>query len=86
MTQFLDQLAELVIWTAIAAAVGAVAVYVVGRLRAGPVQKEPMAGELLAKFREMHARGELADAEFRTIKTKLAPHPEEESKDNGETG
>ena len=28
--------------------------------------------ELLSKFREMHSRGTLSDAEYRTIKTKLA--------------
>lgn len=29
-------------------------------------------GELLTKFRELHSRGTLSDAEYRTIKTKLA--------------
>ncbi|TWT41541.1 hypothetical protein Pla111_29180 [Botrimarina hoheduenensis] len=31
------------------------------------------ASELLAKFRDLYARGGLSDAEYRTIKTKLAP-------------
>lgn len=34
------------------------------------------ASELLSKFREVHARGELSDTEYRTIKTKLAPELE----------
>ena len=49
-------------------------------------QQEPTASELMSKFRELHSRGELSDAEFRTIKTTLAARLQEELKDNGETG
>jgi len=44
------------------------------------------AHELLAKFREMHAKGDLSEEEFRTIKTKLKPEIEAELRDNEETG
>jgi len=83
---FKDPLAEVVLWAALAATAVAVAIYVIGRIRAEPSQQEPTASELISKFRESHSRGELSDAEFRTIKTTLAVRLDEELKDNGETG
>jgi uncharacterized membrane protein len=82
----LDSTIELVLWTAVLAAISALAVWVIGKIRAEPVQQEPTASELLSNFRELHSRGELSDAEFRTIKTKLGTRLQEELKDNGETG
>jgi len=76
----------LVLWAAILAALVAVAIYVIKKVRAKAIQKEPTASELLSKFRELHSRGELSDAEFRTIKTTLASQLHEELKDNGQTG
>jgi len=89
--RFIDRLLEsspqeLVLWTAILAVVAAVAVYVIGKVRGETVQQEPGASELLSKFRELHSRGELSDAEFRTIKTTLAAKLQEELKDDGESG
>lgn len=42
------------------------------RLRDYNVDDGSDPSELLTKFREMHSRGTLSDAEYRTIKTKLA--------------
>ncbi len=81
-----DPIAQLVIWAAIFAMLVVVAVYVLGKIRGESAQQEPTASELLSKFRELHARGGLSDAEFRTIKTNLAARLQEELKDNGETG
>lgn len=39
--------------------------------------------ELLTKFREMHSRGTLSDAEYRTIKLKLASQIESELNPSG---
>ena len=83
---FQDPVAEMVLWAALAATAVAVAIYVIGRIRAEPSQQEPTASELISKFRELHSRGELSDAEFRTIKTTLAVRLDDELKDNGETG
>ena len=77
---------ELVVWVAVLAASAAIAIYVIEKIRAKTVQREPTASELMSKFRESHSRGELSDAEFRTIKTTLAARLQEELKDNGETG
>ncbi|NQU23024.1 MAG: hypothetical protein HQ567_17235 [Candidatus Nealsonbacteria bacterium] len=79
-------LEQLVVWLALLAALIAVVVYVIGKLRAEPVQQEPIASELISKFRELHSKGQLDDAEFRTIKTTLAEQLQEELKRNGETG
>ena len=77
---------ELVIWIAVLAALLAVAIYVIRKVRGAPVQHEPKASELMSKFRESHTRGELSDEEFRTIKTTLGRQLREELKDDGETG
>ena len=77
---------RLVILLALVMVLAAVAVYVIGKVRAASVQQECSASELLSKFREMHRQGHLSDEEFRTIKTALAPRLREELSDNGETG
>jgi len=77
--RFILALAILAIMTAIAA-------YVVSKIRTKTLQREPRASELLSKFREMHSRGVLTDAEFRTIKTALAEQLQKELNDNSERG
>ena len=83
---FEDRWGEFVIWLAVFAIVVPVLIYILKKIRAEPVQQEPPASELMAKFREQHSKGHLSDAEFRTIKTTLAARLQEELKDNGETG
>jgi uncharacterized membrane protein len=75
----------LVLWMALLATVIAVAVYAISQARAKSAQQEPTTHDLLTKFRELHSRGELSDAEFRTIKTTLASQLKTELKDNDET-
>jgi uncharacterized membrane protein len=83
---FEGRAAELIIWAAVCASVIAVGIYVIGKLRGLSAQQEPSAHELISKFRDSHSKGELSDAEFREIKTRLAARLQEELKDNGETG
>ncbi len=78
--------ARLVISLALLAILVAVAAYVISKIRAKTLQREPPASELLSKFREMHSRGVLTDAEFRTIKTALAERLQNELNNNSETG
>jgi len=77
---------KLILWGALLAVLVATLVYVIGKLRAEPVQQEPKASELLSNFRELHSRGELSDEEFRTIKSTLAAQFQEELKGDGEKG
>ncbi|MBL9082796.1 MAG: SHOCT domain-containing protein [Planctomycetales bacterium] len=62
-----------VIWLvagfAIAVAVG---VYLVGKVRGAYRETDVPDTNLLTNFRELHARGELSDEEYRTIKAQLA--------------
>jgi hypothetical protein len=77
---------KIVISFAVLAMMIAVAIYVISKIRTKTLQREPHASELLSKFREMHSRGVLTDAEFRTIKTALTELLKQELKDNSETG
>ena len=64
----------------------AVGIYAVRIWRGSDGNDQLSASDLLTKFREMHAKGNLSEKEFRTIKTKLTPRIESELKDNDETG
>ncbi len=64
----------------------AVGIYGVRTWRDRDGDDQLSASDLLTKFREMYAKGNLSEKEFRTIKTKLAPRIESELRDNDETG
>jgi hypothetical protein len=66
------------LWFAVIFALFALAIVVVRRFRGDAADDQPSANELLAKFRDLHARGGLSDDEYRTIKTKLATQLEAE--------
>ena len=77
---------ELAVWGCVLAALAALTAYFVRRGLAASRKAEPTASELLSKFREMHSRGVLSDAEFRRVKTSLSTRLQDELKDTGETG
>ena len=66
------------LWFAAIFALLALAIVAVRRFRGGAADDQPGPNELLAKFRDLHARGGLSDDEYRTIKTKLATQVEAE--------
>jgi hypothetical protein len=68
----------LILWVAVLAVLIAVAAYVLSKIRAKTLQREPPASELLSKFSDLHSRGAVTDEEFRTIKTTLAVQLHEE--------
>jgi uncharacterized membrane protein len=81
MSEFLaSPLASVVLLLALTATLIAVGVYLIGKLRAAMKQTEPDASEWLTKFQELHAKGDLSDAEFRTIKAMLAERLQRELK------
>ncbi len=83
MIEFIeDPVVQLVIWLSVFSALVAVGAYVIMRIRAEAVQNEPVASELLSKFRELRGQGDLSEEEFRTIKTTLAEQLQDELKDN----
>jgi uncharacterized membrane protein len=76
---------ELLLWIAVLVVLVTAAVILSGKIRARTLQQEPPGGELLSKLRELHTRGELSDAEFRTIKTTLAAQLQQQARNNGKT-
>jgi hypothetical protein len=82
----------LILSLAALAVVVAVAGYLVGKIRPRQVQQEPIASYWLTKYRDLHDKGVLSDAEFQTIKSVLAKQfqqelkSREESKANDEKG
>jgi hypothetical protein len=86
MADWVQHLVQLAIWGAVLAAFAAVAVCVIRKVRSDKEEEDLSASELMSKFRELHSRGVLSDAEFRTIKTSLVTRLREELKDTAETG
>jgi uncharacterized membrane protein len=86
MAEFLGSpLASIVALMAATATAIALGVYVIGRVRAGVNRKEPPASEWLTNFKELHAKGELSDEEYRTIKAMLAERLQRELNSTDET-
>jgi hypothetical protein len=81
-----DSIVELAVWLAVLIALVAVAAYVFGKVRSGVREGRATTLELLSKFRDVHLQGGLSEAEFRTIKTRLADRAVGESKPKDETG
>ena len=64
----------------------AVGWYVIPKLRDDALQNDRREEDWLANFRELRERGELSEAEFRTIRTTLAGQYRTRLKDSEETG
>jgi hypothetical protein len=85
MTPALDALVTATLWTATIFGLLGLAIFIVRKWRGGSADDRLDANELLTKFRDMHSRGGLSDAEYRTIKTKLATQIENALKDDNKT-
>jgi hypothetical protein len=81
MTHLTQSLLQVVLWSAVALTVSALAIAAVRRWRGDAYGGQPGANELLTKFRELHGRGGLSDDEYRTIKTTLATQLDAELND-----
>ena len=84
--QIWSQGLDLAISLGILAVLICLAKYAIRKIRTETLQHELPASELLSKFRDSHRRGDLSDAEFRTIKTTLAKQLQNELRDDGQTG
>ena len=79
MAEFLaSPVANFVLMLALAALLTAGGVYVIGRVRAGLRIQQPTNSHWMTNFRDLHAKGELSDEEYRTIKAVLAERLEQE--------
>jgi hypothetical protein len=63
-----------------------VLVFLLRSLRDRDGEDESDTSEMMTKFREMHSRGDLSTAEYRTIKTVLATQLQDELNSTGEKG
>jgi uncharacterized membrane protein len=87
MAEFLaSPLAKVIIALAVVAALVAVGVYAIGKVRASLRSAEPGTSDWLTKFEELHAKGGLSDEEYRTIKAMLAERFQQELKGTDESG
>lgn len=75
-------LAQAALWLALILALAGVGFWLMNKLRDGSAEDTPETGELLTKFRELHARGGLSDEEYRTIRTQLATELRAELREN----
>jgi hypothetical protein len=64
----------------------AVAFWLVARFRDRAIGNREMPEQPLAKFLEMRQRGDISEAEFRTIRAVLGEAPQESLKDTGSKG
>lgn len=72
MLEFLHTpVAQSVLWFTILVVLVAIGAFVVAKFRDRAVGSAPASSDLLSSFREMEQQGDLTEAEFRTIKTKL---------------
>ncbi len=81
-----NRIGQLILLTTVCAALMAVGVYAVVKVRGELRDTEPDASDMMTNFREIHSAGKLSDEEFRKIKTSLVDRLEEELKDSGEEG
>lgn len=77
---------QAVLWTAVLAVFLVCAYFVVLKFRDRSERDESDTSDLLSNFRELHERGTLSEAEYRTIKTKLGSTLQQQLKSTGETG
>ncbi len=86
MTEFFGHpLSLAAFWFAAIFALLALTFMLMRRYRDRAAKDRLVAGEMLTKFREVHAKGGLSDDEYRTIKTKLAVQLEVELNNKEQT-
>jgi uncharacterized membrane protein len=68
----LEHVARVLFWLAVIVFLTAGVVYLIRRMRDTGNEATESSGEMLTKFRDIHAQGDLSDDEYRTIKSRLA--------------
>jgi uncharacterized membrane protein len=77
--------AALIVWLAVLAVLAVVGVYAIRKLRDGGTAAPTRTSDLMTNFQQLHDRGELTDAEYRTIKAMLSERLHDEVNDNGQS-
>lgn len=82
MTDFLhSSLAQAILMLAVLAVLVMIGYYIVRRFRDRADENQLTAHDALTNFREMRQRGDISEAEYRTIKTVLATKLQDELSD-----
>ena len=71
-------LPQIMLWVAIGVVLLAVGVFIIRRFPKGEEDDKLVTSDMMDAFRDLHARGQLSDDEYRSIKTKLATRLKEE--------
>ncbi len=83
MAEFLSSpLASVVFLFALTGVLIAIGIFIISKVRAGIHERDPDASEHLTEFRELYARGELDEAEYKTIKATLTTRLQKELKES----
>ena len=81
MDRFVEHIdAQLIFSCAVALAAVAVWLYIIRRSPRGEVDDKLATSDMMSTFRDLYAKGQLSDDEYRIIKTKLAARLKELSK------
>ncbi len=81
-----NALASTVALVGVSAVLIAVGVYIIGRVRRQAKDSGIQTSQWINNFRELHAKGELSDQEYRTIKAVLTERFQAELNEKGEPG
>ena len=76
-----ETLVQLVLWIGILMGLVVIAAVVVQKFRGGAADKAHTTHEALTNFQEMHARGDISEADYRKIKSVLGAELHGELKD-----
>src|SRR5262245_43734358 len=79
-----DNLPQIMLWVGVGVVLLAVGVFIIRRFPKSAANDKPPTSDMLDAMRDLHARGQLSDDEYRSIKTKLATRLKRELADPDE--
>jgi uncharacterized membrane protein len=79
-----EHLPQIMLWVLVGVVLVAIGVFIIRRFPKGAEDDKLATSDMMDAFRDLHARGQLSDDEYRSIKTKLATRLKEELADPDE--
>jgi hypothetical protein len=73
-----DNLPQVMLWVAVGVVLLALGVFIIRRFPKSGEHDKLATSDMMDAFRDLHARGQLSDDEYRSIKTKLASRLKDE--------
>ena len=81
-----ETFAQLTVWLAVLFGLIAVAVILLAKLRGNAQQSEDSTSQLLSNLQDLRQEGDISDAEYRTIKSRLNAGTQQEWGDTDRAG